>query len=1085
MPPARYPQDESRRVAALRECAVLDTPGEPDFDDLTRLAAEWCAVPMSLVTLIEGDRAWFKSKHGLDATEIPRSDGLCGHTLLSDGPLVIPDTQLDPRMRDQPVVTGPIGVRFYAGVPLRLATGEVVGTLSVLDTRPRELTAAQISTLEALGRQVTAQLERRRALTIAAAASSSLHAFREALEHHTLYSVTDRDGRIVDVNEAFCELSGFSRDELIGKDHSILNSGHHPPEFWSTMWTTVSGGGRWRAEVCNRAKDGSEYWVDSTIVPSCGAGGAPERYISIRFEITRQKKAEADAALHRDRLEKKRAELQTILDALPLFVYYKDDANTILDLNKPAAESLGLTPEEIRGRPTEELFPAEDAAAYLEDDLQVIRSGEARLGIIEEYEAEENNRRLIRTDKIPLRGPSGEFDRVVAVAMDITELTRTREDFDQLQKRFLRAIDGSSDGLWEWNLQTQEAWFSPRFKELVGLAPDDAQPFIGGARSWTDHLHPNDIVRTRAAYQAHLCDGAPFRVEFRLRTSTGEFRWFRVCGEATREADGTPVLVSGSISDIHEQYTAGNRLDLAMRSAQIGLWDWDLVKDGFYFSDTYYQMLGYEPDEIEITNDSWSEICHPDDLGEERRALDAHLTGRTPVYINEHRVRRKDGSWMWIRDIGEVVERDEDGRPVRMVGVHVDIQALREAKDAAEAANDAKSEFLANMSHEIRTPMTAILGYADLLGGHVDIAQNPEEASSAVRTIQRNADHLLTIINDILDVSKIEAGRMTAERIATKPGRVIRDVVSLVEPQAGERGLELRVSYESAMPETIISDPTRFHQILLNLMSNAVKFTEEGSITLRATCDPEREVLRIVVEDSGIGMTTEQRQAIERYEAFHQADSSMSRRYGGTGLGLRISHSLAALLGGGLSIVSTGENGTSIAFEISTGPLKDVLLIEADQFDSLTVCDPLGAPVDDGLGETPLEGVRVLVAEDGPDNQRLIEFHLTRAGASVQVVGNGRLAVEAVTAAPGEDPFDLLLLDMQMPELDGYAAARRLRETGVSIPIIALTAHAMGDDRAKCIDAGCDDYLTKPIDSATLIKACREHVRRKHVGRAA
>ncbi len=1072
-------------MTALRECAVMDTAQEADFDDLTRLAAEWCATPMSLVTLIEGERAWFKSRYGLNVSEIPRSDGLCGHTLLSDGPVIVPDTLLDPRMCDQPVVTGPTGVRFYAGVPLRLETGEVVGTLCVLDTRPRELSPVQISSLEALGRQVTAQLERRRSTTLAAAASSNLHAFRQALEHHTLFSVTDRDGRIIDVNEAFCALSGYSREELIGKDHRILDSGHHPPEFWKEMWATVSGGGRWRAEVCNRAKDGSEYWVDSTIVPSLGADGAPEKYISIRFEISRQKRAEAEAVRHRERLDKKRAELQTILDALPVLVYYKDDANTILDLNKPAAATLGLPQEEIRGRATEEFFPREDAAAYLEDDLLVIRSGEPRLGIVEEYEAEENNRRLIRTDKIPLRGPSGEFDRLVAVAMDITELTRTRQDLEQLQKRFVRAIDGSSDGLWEWNLQTHEAWFSPRFKELIGLDPGEEQLFVGGAQTWLSHLHPDDVVMAREAFQAHLCDGAPLRVEFRLRTSTGEFRWFRVCGEATRDAEGAPVLVSGSISDIHEQHTAESRLDLAMRSAQIGLWDWDLEKDGFYFSDTYYQMLGYEPGEITITNDSWEDVCHPDDLGEERRAINEHLGGRSAVYVNEHRVRRKDGSWMWIRDIGEVVERDEDGRPLRMVGVHVDIQALREAKDAAEAANEAKSEFLANMSHEIRTPMTAILGYADLLGGYDEIARNPVEAANAVRTIQRNANHLLTIINDILDVSKIEAGRMTVERISTNTAEAIRDVVSLIGPQATERGLDVRLSYESAMPETILSDPTRLQQILLNLMSNAVKFTEHGAITLRASCDPDRETLRVVVEDTGIGMTPEQRKVIERYEAFHQADSSMTRRYGGTGLGLRISHSLAAMLGGGLSIESSGPAGTAIAFEIATGPLNETEMVDAERFAELAECEPVGLLSDVGSDGTLLEGVRVLVAEDGPDNQRLIAFHLSKAGAEVSVVGNGRLAVQAVEQSRGSNRFDLLLLDMQMPEMDGYAAARRLRAVGASIPIIALTAHAMGDDRAKCLEAGCDDYLTKPIDRAMLIRTCRAHVRGEDIERAA
>jgi len=1071
MPPAPQPENEPQRLRALQECDVLDTGQEAAFDDLTRLAGDCFDAPMSMISLIDSDRAWFKSARGIETSGAPREESLCAHLLTSDGPEFIADTLRDERTRDNPFVTGAPGVRFFAGVPLRLSSGEALGALCVLDTKPRELDEGRLRTLAALGRQAIAQLELRRAQHRFTDATTELGTIRHALEHHTLFSVTDRAGKIIDVNEGFCRMSGYSREELIGEDHRLLNSGHHPRSFWSEMWTVVASGNRWRAEVCNRAKDGTLYWVDSTIVPCFGRDGKPEKYVSIRFDITRQKRAEEDAARQRELAEQQGSELRTILDAVPALIYYKDDQNTILDLNRPAAETIGLPASRIRGHKTEEFFPKADAAAYLEDDRIVISTGQPRLGIVEAYETKPGERRVIRTDKVPLRGPSGEFDHVLAVAMDITELTQTRREFDALQDRFERAVAGSTDGLWEADLTSQKAWYSTRFKELLGYPPQEQHLFPDSTMGWRERIHPDDAEAVERDFEAHLNEGAPFRAKYRVRTRSGEYRWFQVRGEATRDENGNPILASGSMSDVHDQHTAESRLDLAMRSAQIGLWDLDLDTGECFASDTLYEMHGYSSGEFSLGFANWEDLIHPDDRGEARRALEDHLRGRSAVYVNEHRVRRRDGSWAWIRDAGEVVERDEFGQPTRMVGVHVDIQALREAKDAAEAASLAKSEFLANMSHEIRTPMTAILGYADLLSEDGRDGIDPKDAADAARTIQSNANHLLTIINDILDMSKIEAGRMSTERIRTDPSRVLEEVASLVRQRAKEKGLELRVEHAGDLPESMLTDPTRLQQILLNLASNAVKFTKEGRITLRASWERSERSLRLSVEDTGIGMTPEQLERVGRFDAFTQADSSMSRRYGGTGLGLRISNSLARLLGGELLIESEPRKGTLMTLvvpcaEASVRPPGDPSTKRAET----------GNTDSNVRGERPLESVRVLVAEDGPDNQRLIAFLLERAGAKVSVVSNGRQAVQTLHAGAA-DAYDVLLLDMQMPEMDGYEAAARLRETGVEIPIVALTAHAMDGDRNKCIEAGCDDYLAKPIDRDRLIAACRTHAR--------
>lgn len=400
-------------------------------------------------------------------------------------------------------------------------------------------------------------------------------------------------------------------------------------------------------------------------------------------------------------------------------------------------------------------------------------------------------------------------------------------------------------------------------------------------------------------------------------------------------------------------------------------------------------------------------------------------------------------------------------------------QQIRLKQSLAEQANQSKSEFLANMSHEIRTPMAAILGYSDLLNG--DLANDPEQSADAIRTIQSNANHLLTIVNDILDVSKIEAGQMSVEAIQTSPTQIISEVLSLVRPRAVGKGVQVGVSYETPVPKYIQSDPTRMRQILLNLMGNAIKFTEVGSVTIRVSVDAHSQVMALSVVDTGIGMTPEQCEAISRFEAFSQADASTTRKFGGTGLGLRISNALAQMLGGGLDVKSVQGQGSTFTATIATGNLDDVAILEPDEAIAGAGDQPAKRQEKDAVDLTPdkpLQGLRILVAEDGPDNQRLINFHLKKAGAEVIICDNGRVAVDALGSSSPENLPNVVLMDMQMPEMDGYSATRCLRDGGFTLPIIALTAHAMEGDRQKCLDAGCDDFLTKPIDKQLLVKTC-------------
>ena len=365
-------------------------------------------------------------------------------------------------------------------------------------------------------------------------------------------------------------------------------------------------------------------------------------------------------------------------------------------------------------------------------------------------------------------------------------------------------------------------------------------------------------------------------------------------------------------------------------------------------------------------------------------------------------------------------------------------------------ATRAKSEFLANMSHEIRTPLTAILGYAETL-------TYPDTDSSTrkqgIEAILKNGSHLQRIINEILDLSKIEANRLEVEKIEVSPLKVVQDIEALVSMHAMGKGLKCSIQYKFPIPATILSDPIRIKQILLNLCNNAVKFTESGGITLEIGFDPGQNKLHMGVVDTGIGLGENEIKRI--FDPFTQADSSTTRRYGGTGLGLTLSRQLARMLGGDLTVTSRRGEGSRFILTLDTGPVAKEQLIFREE--DIPIRDDHARLTGD---LAPQLSGEVLLAEDTVDNQRLLELQLRRIGARVTIVDNGQHAVEITQSRA----FDLILMDMQMPLLDGLSAVEQIRDHGYHKPIVALTANAMKEFRDICIQAGCDDFISKPVE---------------------
>jgi PAS domain S-box-containing protein len=666
---------------------------------------------------------------------------------------------------------------------------------------------------------------------------------------------------------------------------------------------------------------------------------------------------------------------------------------------------------------------------------------------------------------------------------EIAERKQVEQALRKSEERHRRLFEEARDGILLANPETGVIVDCNRAAaELVGRRKTE---LVGQHHKI---LHPPDEIKEGLAqtFRRHLEDAEGKVLECRVITAAGQTR--DVAIKANLVEIGGRKLLQGMFRDISDRKQAEAALAQMhraraeearkLRSMIEGMDEGvvvanaeDIVTEA---NSWFLDRVGLARDEI-VGKPLWK--FHPDTkaVTRLRTVLDAFRTGQSR---DKYAVNRELLGMQVSLRVQPIVEGDHYRGVILNV---INVTDLVEARQAAEAATRAKSEFLANMSHEIRTPMTAILGFSDLLLEHPSFRNAPPDRIEAAKTIKRNGEHLLGIVNDILDLSKIEAGKMTIERISCSPCRILAEVISFARVRTEARGLAISIEYEGAIPETIRTDPTRLRQILINLVNNAIKFTEVGGVRLVARCvkGGSEPLMQFDVVDTGVGMSEEQ--VARLFQPFSQADASTTRKFGGTGLGLSISKRLTAMLGGDISVVETKPGaGTRVRVTIATGPLTGVNMMEDPL--SATVVVPEAVGETPGTGQSPLNGCRILLAEDGPDNQRLIAHVLGKAGAAVVVVENGRLAANAALVAREEGkPFDVILMDMQMPVMDGYAATRSLRQEGYNGPIVALTAHAMASDREKCLNAGCNDYASKPIDRNKLIETIVAHLQLDHV----
>ncbi len=872
-----------------------------------------------------------------------------------------------------------------------------------------------------------------------------------AVNEHALVSITDVAGDIIYANERFARVSGYAVSELLGCNHRLLKSGMHPDSLYTELWETIASGRIWQGEICNRARDGSLYWVETTIVPYLDGDGLPYQYVSIRTDITTVKRQE-----HRLRSSQMftnmgtwewtpgREELEWSERIAPLLGHERRDLAPTVD------NFLDAVHPEDRERVRSAIRSSMRRGAYLELEHRVVWPDGTVRWLLQRADVE--------------RDANGEVLHMLGVMQDVTKRKQSELALAEQTGRLREAQRLARVGHWEYEPESGRLWWSDIVYELFDLSPGDGSLSMATFRG---HVHPEDLERLDTALEQALSEGRG-EAFLRIRRSGGHWRHLQLI--AHMEPSGEHPArgrLTGTLQDVTELQQAQEELSLFRRI-------FEASEQAISIADRDGHMVYNNPAALDMTG-----FAEADLAGRPYRELIPEEATKAAHEIDE--VRRSGGAWtgqlpircrngaVFISSSTVGVVRDRRGDPQYIFNIFSDFTAelqrraeLHRAREEAEQASRAKSDFLSNMSHELRTPMNAILGFAQLLQRDPSLGGRQR---GQLDEISRAGRHLLELINEILDLARIESGRMQVAREPVDVAEVVRECGSLMHPLAEERDIRLAgIDAVAAQLPRVLADRTRVKQVLLNLLSNAIKYNHEGgSVTLEAT--QEDAVLRLGVRDDGPGLSQEQQEHL--FQPFERLDADQGG-IEGSGVGLTITRHLVTMMDGRLGLESAPGEGACFWFELPLADSADAgANVDEAEDASARRSGDFAASGDSGTPRT------VLCIDDQAANLRLLEDILGQEPDLRPVIADTPLKgiEEATRTAP-----DVILLDLAMPGMDGYQVLRALRadEALARVPVLAVTADATGPTRERALQAGFAEVITKPVDPAGLRERVRE-----------
>jgi len=870
----------------------------------------------------------------------------------------------------------------------------------------------------------------------------------------------DKDGNCTWINKKALDMLGYNEKEILHKNqHHLFH--HHKPKKEEydvdecPIYLTSKDKVTRNFDEYFIKKDGSHLPVNLTVTPA-NNDGAIVVFRDISDLLEKQKELEKSENLFR-----------TLFEMFPDAIVITDiETQLPYKFNKVANVQLGYSADEFEKLPINK-YDAIETQSDIQEHIKFI------------YENKEDNFETKHRTKEGVILDIGVSVRLIyienktyllSVHRDITQIKRYQRDLRFQKQRLDSIIEGTNVGTWEWDIEIGNVVFNERWAEIIGYTLEELFPI--SIDTWIKYTHPDDFLESKKMLERHFSGELDYyECESRMKHKDGHWIWVLDRGKVSQwSKDGKPVLMSGTHQDItarkleqEELASLNNQLESLLQSIPDLVWMKDA--DGVYITcnKRFEEFFGAPKEKIYGKTDYDFVSKELADFFREHDKNAMH--SEVPLTNFEEIPFAIDGHTEYLQTTKTAV-KDKNGTILGVLGVGRNLtelkkneEALKEAKEEADRANLAKSDFLANMSHEIRTPMNAILGLSELM---LDANLSAKE-KDYLQKIHGSSKMLLGIINDILDYSKIEANKMEIEHREFNLGNVLSKLKMIFTQNAINKGLKLFFELKGTTPRMVVGDELRINQVLVNLLSNALKFTNEGHVALSIELKQQYKhsaVINFSVSDTGIGIAGEDISKL--FAPFSQADNSTTRKYGGTGLGLSISTRLVEAMGGRLNVDSQRGIGSTFSFEIELG-------IDSWDENKLETVDELNMVNVSSVEDFPdLSNINVLLVEDNEINQEVALAILKKVKIEAVVANNGKEAVNIFLSKPNY--FNIILMDLQMPIMNGYEATTVIREHDKNIPIIALTAAAMVEDREKVLSVGMNDHLPKPINSNEMLK---------------